>query len=71
MTNGKVKWFNNGRGYGFVIDENGHDIFVHYTVIAQDGFKTLREGQKVRYEKAKGPKGYHATVVEPEPAYRP
>lgn len=66
MFNGTVKWFSNPHGYGFILDDNGQDIFVHYSVIQQDGYKTLQEGQEVQYEKADGPKGIHATIVQPE-----
>ena len=50
MEHGKVKWFNNEKGYGFIDQDNGEDIFVHYSAIKQDGYKTLCEGQKVEFE---------------------
>ena len=65
---GKVKWFNNAHGYGFVIDRQGHDVFVHYTVIQQPGYKTLKEGEEVEFEMVAGVKGKHATVVYPQAA---
>ena len=64
MPTGKVKWFNDAKGFGFIEIEDQHkDVFVHYSVIEMDGFKTLREGQEVEYEVAEGPKGYSATKV--------
>ncbi len=67
MPSGTVKWFNNSKGFGFIEPkEGGDDIFVHYSVIRGDGFKTLREGQEVSYEAESGPKGMQATsVTEP------
>jgi len=64
MEFGKVKWFNNDKGYGF-IELNGQDddIFVHFTGISKDGFKTLEEGQKVQFEIAEGVRGPQATNV--------
>lgn len=64
MSSGVVKWFNNAKGFGFIEpQEGGDDIFVHYSAIKSDGYKTLSEGQKVLYEAEQGPKGYHATEV--------
>ncbi len=63
MAQGKVKWFNNQKGYGFIESEGGGDIFVHYSVIKSDGFKTLNEGELVQYEVVEGPKGKQATNV--------
>lgn len=63
---GKVKWFNNANGYGFITDSLGCDIFVHYSVIQKDGFKTLKQGDSVEYEKNIGPKGDNATIVYPQ-----
>lgn len=64
MSNGTVKWFNNSKGFGFIEPkEGGEDIFVHYSVIKGDGFRTLREGQPVSYEAESGPKGMQATEV--------
>jgi CspA family cold shock protein len=65
METGKVKWFNNSKGYGFILRDTGEDVFVHYSVIEGDGYKTLAEGQLVEYETIQGPKGLHATVVKP------
>ena len=63
MTNGKVKWFNSQKGYGFIEMENGKDIFVHYNEIQGHGFKSLDEGEAVRFEIRQGPKGEHAVNV--------
>ena len=64
MSSGIVKWFNNSKGFGFIEPkEGGDDIFVHYSVIKSDGFKTLKEGQQVLYEAESGPKGMQATTV--------
>jgi CspA family cold shock protein len=63
MANGKVKWFNDAKGYGFIVREDGRDVFVHYTSIAGDGFRTLDAGQLVEYEENDGPKGLHALRV--------
>lgn len=63
METGTVKWFNNAKGYGFILSEDGGDVFVHYKVIEGDGFKTLQEGEQVQFEIAEGPKGSHATSV--------
>lgn len=64
MKNGHVKWFNESKGYGFIVDENGgEDIFVHYSQIVMDGFKTLAEGQEVRFELVQTPKGLQAQNV--------
>ena len=61
---GKIKWFNENKGYGFILQESdGKDIFVHYSDIEGDGFRTLSEGESVEYELADGPKGPHATKV--------
>ncbi|HOC02315.1 MAG TPA: cold shock domain-containing protein [Candidatus Ratteibacteria bacterium] len=60
---GKVKWFNNAKGYGFVERENGEDVFVHYTAIMGDGYKTLEEGATVEFEVVQGKKGLQATNV--------
>lgn len=65
MSSGKVKWFSESKGYGFIEPEGGgDDIFVHYSSIKSDGFKTLNEGQTVSYNAEKGPKGMHAVEVE-------
>lgn len=60
---GKVKWFSNQKGYGFIALESGDDVFVHYSAIDGDGYKGLEEGQEVELEIEKGPKGEHATKV--------
>lgn len=61
---GKVKWFNNKKGYGFIEQVGGEDVFVHYRQIMIDGFRTLREGQFVEYEVNRGPKGLQAAEVK-------
>jgi CspA family cold shock protein len=64
MAIGTVKWFNDAKGYGFIVQEGkDQDIFVHYTAIKADGFKTLSEGQLVEFELIEGPKGLQATNV--------
>ena len=63
MLVGKVKWFNNDKGYGFIIKENYDDIFVHYSQIQDEGFKTLEEGQVVEFELVTGDKGLQAQNV--------
>lgn len=61
MASGVVKWFNNAKGYGFVTPDDGqNDIFVHFSAIEMDGYKTLKEGQRVQFEVHEGPKGLHA-----------
>ena len=60
---GTVKWFNNQKGYGFISDSEGNDIFVHYSGLVMDGFKTLEEGQAVEFEVTEGAKGPQATNV--------
>ena len=63
-SSGIVKWFNNAKGFGFIEPEGGgDDIFVHYSSIKSDGYKTLNEGQNVSYQAEQGPKGYHAVEV--------
>ncbi|MEN4010703.1 MAG: cold-shock protein [Chloroflexota bacterium] len=57
---GNVKWFNSEKGYGFISQENGPDVFVHHTAIQVEGFRTLNEGQKVEFSIEKGPKGLQA-----------
>ena len=61
--NGKVKWFNNEKGYGFIDHASGEDIFVHYSAIKQDGYKTLSEGQIVNFDLIETPKGLQAINV--------
>jgi len=63
MATGKVKWFNDAKGYGFIEAEDGVDVFVHYSVITMEGFKSLREGQMVCYEAIETPKGRQASKV--------
>jgi CspA family cold shock protein len=66
MSTGKVKWFNDQKGFGFITnDDDGKDVFVHHTSIAAEGFRTLQEGQAVEYEIGQGPKGPQATNVRP------
>ena len=65
MANGIVKWFNNSKGYGFIAPEEGEDLFVHYSSIDMDGYRTLKGGQQVAFEVAKGEKGAHAIKVSP------
>ena len=62
---GTVKWFNNQKGYGFISDAEGKDIFVHFSALNMDGFKTLEEGQEVEYEVTDGAKGPQAVNVTP------
>ncbi len=63
MVKGTVKWFNNQKGYGFITPESGKDVFVHFSAIQGDGYKSLEEGQQVEFEITKGPKGEQATNV--------
>ncbi len=63
MANGTVKWFNDSKGYGFISQENGEDVFVHHTAIQMDGFRSLAEGERVEFEVTKGPKGLQAQNV--------
>ena len=67
MSKGTVKWFNNQKGYGFISDEKGNDVFVLYTGLNMEGFKTLEEGAQVEYdivEGAKGPQATNVTVIK-------
>ena len=63
MNNGTVKWFNAEKGYGFISQESGDDVFVHFSAIQGNGFKTLEEGQKVSFEIEEGPRGAQASNV--------
>ena len=63
MDNGKVKWFSNQKGYGFIQKDDGNDIFVHFSAIQTEGFKTLAQGQEVVFEISEGPKGPQAANV--------
>ena len=63
MANGTVKWFNDKKGFGFISQDNGQDVFVHQTSIQGEGFRTLAEGDKVEFEVIKDQKGYKATKV--------
>lgn len=63
MNKGTVKWFNNQKGYGFISDEQGNDVFVHYSGLNMDGFKSLEEGQEVEFEVTQGDKGPQAINV--------
>ncbi|MDP2690316.1 MAG: cold-shock protein [Deltaproteobacteria bacterium] len=65
MPSGKVKWFNESKGFGFIEQDSGEDVFVHYSSIQGNGFKTLREGQRVDFEVIQGPKGLKAENVNP------
>ena len=63
MTTGTVKWFNPAKGYGFIEQENGEDVFVHFSAIVGEGFKSLAEGDAVEFEITQGPKGLQASNV--------
>ncbi|WP_075980682.1 cold-shock protein [Bacillus massilinigeriensis] len=63
MKNGKVKWFNAEKGFGFIEAEDGNDVFVHYSAIQSEGFKTLEEGQEVSFEVVEGARGPQAANV--------
>ena len=63
MASGKVKWFNNSKGYGFIEQEGGADVFVHYSAIQGDGYRSLNEGQDVEFEITQGNKGLQAAHV--------
>jgi CspA family cold shock protein len=70
MPTGTVKWFNNAKGYGFILpDGGGEDLFAHYSTIAMEGYKTLKAGQQVTYDVIQGAKGLHATnIIATSPA---
>lgn len=61
---GVVKWFNNSKGYGFLTDENGADVFVHFSAIQSEGYKTLKQGDKVEFDSVEGDKGLQAVNVK-------
>ncbi len=65
MSIGRVKWFNDAKGYGFIETEEGKDVFVHYSAITVEGYKSLAEGQEVEFEAVEGEKGLQATKVAP------
>src|SRR5438093_209758 len=62
METGTVKWFNDAKGYGFISRQNGEDVFVHFSAIQSNGFRSLQEGQQVQFDVVKGPKGWQALV---------
>ena len=63
MPSGKVKWFDPKKGYGFIVGDEGQDVFVHYTSISGDGFRALKDGETVNYEMVEGDKGFQARNV--------
>ena len=63
MAQGQVKWFNDAKGYGFITQEDGQDVFVHFSAIQANGFKSLAEGDRVEFEVTRGPKGLQAANV--------
>jgi CspA family cold shock protein len=63
MAQGTIKWFNDAKGYGFIKTEGGEDVFVHYSAIQAQGFKSLAEGERVEFEVTRGPKGLQASNV--------
>jgi CspA family cold shock protein len=65
METGTVKWFNDAKGYGFISRQNGEDVFVHFSAIQSNGFRSLQEGQQVQFDVVKGPKGWQAENVKP------
>lgn len=65
ITNGTVKWFNDDKGFGFLEQESGPDVFAHFSAISGDGFKSLAEGQKVEFTVTQGPKGPQAENIRP------
>ena len=64
MAQGTVKWFNEAKGFGFITQEHGEDVFVHFSAIQGEGFKTLAEGEKLEFDVTKGPKGLQASNVK-------
>ena len=68
MSKGQVKWFNNAKGFGFILpDDGGDDLFAHYSAIGMEGYKTLKAGQHVSFDTIEGPKGLHAANIQPIP----
>lgn len=68
MSTGQVKWFNNAKGFGFILpDGGGDDLFAHYSAIGMEGYKTLKAGQLVTFDTIEGPKGLHAANIKPIP----
>ena len=65
LAEGTVKWFSNEKGYGFISQSDGEDVFVHFSAIVQEGYKSLQEGQAVEFEVTEGPKGKQASNVRP------
>ncbi|UTA49586.1 cold shock domain-containing protein CspD [Simiduia sp. 21SJ11W-1] len=72
MPTGTVKWFNNAKGYGFILpDSGGEDLFAHYSAIQMDGYRTLKAGQQVTFDVVEGDKGLHATNIQASDAEQP
>jgi len=71
MPLGKVKWFDPKKGYGFIVGDEGQDVFVHYSSIAGEGFRALKDGEMVTYEMIKGDKGFQAKSVSKAPPAMP
>ena len=68
MPRGPVKWFDSKKGFGFIVSPEGEDVFVHFSCIEGDGFRSLTQGQEVEYEAQDGPKGLHASLVRKLPS---
>ncbi|WP_095097581.1 cold shock domain-containing protein CspD [Pseudomonas sp. Irchel 3A5] len=72
MSSGKVKWFNNAKGYGFIVEDGKtEDLFAHFSAINMDGYKTLKAGQPVNFEIIQGPKGMHAIKIKTDVTIEP